>query len=588
MLTKHSNTERLKRSAETAYLREHYPQNLVQFHKIGVKLQNAPEKENEVVVEPDVHFQIDGKEYLVFFNNRLREINTVLNRWLENEFSEHGFIMPDILKSDIRCIAETGEPSAIKGFLTSLIPIYGQYQGLRSWCNILAGALSSKAQEDNDRIVRIAYHIYKTKELIEKYGSEIQSDKICAICIEKNFNGKSEYITSCDDKSYQELESKLFEIMSSPKLRDEKFNDLKRFLYRCENNIQPTLNEWRRMQFCFVINRVSYYLTREEELLTDKLFEELKAMTNLRSRLNQLAIKYKHLYLTNTQILLGITISRCKILVDNRKCKTIFIESSNVSEFYKKIDKRLDAEVQILSKRYSDSKVTLEKIIETAQSFDPDKSQDLIDKMKKEINEKENKRKKLWGDAATEVGKVIIKKVEDISDIAVLFPNMYSLIQQFNIKDIIDYMCTQNKITFPQQGGNGTPQTNIQNNTPLGIAIKSANLTPEQLDKLHESFNNFVDAQSLTYEIESFKKQLNVLEKVQELSNDFINLLKLKIELQRECPFDEIDNNEYLGIIVTEDNAYVVNPGTSFERKAHHKIYEIEKVLNYNEGNEEY
>ncbi|GAB1224384.1 hypothetical protein ENUP19_0198G0003 [Entamoeba nuttalli] len=66
MLTKHSNTERLKRSAEIAYLKEYYPLNLVQFHKIIVKLQNAPENEKEVVVEPDVDFQIDGNEYLVF------------------------------------------------------------------------------------------------------------------------------------------------------------------------------------------------------------------------------------------------------------------------------------------------------------------------------------------------------------------------------------------------------------------------------------------------------------------------------------------------------------------------------------------
>ncbi|EDS88829.1 hypothetical protein EHI_066090 [Entamoeba histolytica HM-1:IMSS] len=126
------------------------------------------------------------------------------------------------------------------------------------------------------------------------------------------------------------------------------------------------------------------------------------------------------------------------------------------------------------------------------------------------------------------------------------------------------------------------------NNTPLGIALKAIKPTPEQLDKLHSSFNKFVEAQKLTYEIESFKEQLNVLEKVQKLSNDFINLLKLNIELQREWLFDEIDINEYLGIIVTEDNRYVVNPRTNSERKTHHKIYEIEKVLNYNEGDEEY
>ena len=72
-------------------------------------------------------------------------------------------------------------------------------------------------------------------------------------------------------------------------------------------------------------------------------------------------------------------------------------------------------------------------------------------------------------------------------------------------------------------------------------------------------------------------------EKVQEISNNFINLLKPKIILKREWPFDEIDINEYLWIIVTEDNKYIVNSRTSSERKVNHKIYEIEKVINYNE-----
>ncbi|GAT99535.1 hypothetical protein CL6EHI_047110 [Entamoeba histolytica] len=627
MLTKHSNTERMKRSAEIAYLKEYYPQNLVQFHKIGVKLQNAPEKENEVVVEPDVHFQIDGKEYLVFFNNHLREINTVLNRWLENEISEHYIIMPDIIKMLVKQVAEKGKTDKgiirhLKAAGIGLIPGYGQYQAIRMWtCNIFPTLVSSEVKEDEDRIFRLAYHVYKTKELIEKYGSEIQSGKICAICIEKSFNGKSEYMTVCDNEFYQKLESKLFEIMSSyEKSKDEKLNDLNTFLYGYEKIIQPTVDEWRRMCFCFVINRVNYYLTRQYELLSDKSYEELKTMTNLRKRLNQLAIKYKHLYLTNTQILLGIRISRCKILVDNRKCKTIFIESSNVREFYKKINKRLDAEVQILTNKYSFSKFTLEKIIKTAQSLNLDNIQDSIDKKKKEINEKKEEREKLLGNAATEVGKVIIEKVEAITDIAVSIYNTDSLIQQFKIKDIIDYMFTQNKIentneqqkdvkkenTNPPkpetnskenkeiiQSSNTNKQNNslpsfALNNTPLGRAIKAIKPTPEQLDKLHSSFNNFVEAQKITDEIESFKEQLSVLEKVQKLSNDFINLLKLKIELQREWLFDEIDINEYLGIIVTEDNRYVVNPRTNSERKTNHKIYEIEKVLNYNEGNEEY
>ena len=129
---------------------------------------------------------------------------------------------------------------------------------------IFARALSSKAKEDEDRIYRLAYHVYKTKELIEKYGSKIQTGKICAICIEKNFNGKSQYKTVCYDEFYQKLEAMLYKIMSSyEKSKDEKLNDLNTFLYGYEKIIQPTLNEWRRMCFCFVINRVNSYLTRQ-------------------------------------------------------------------------------------------------------------------------------------------------------------------------------------------------------------------------------------------------------------------------------------------------------------------------------------
>ncbi|EDR25469.1 hypothetical protein EDI_126720 [Entamoeba dispar SAW760] len=113
--------------------------------------------------------------------------------------------------------------------------------------------------------------------------------------------------------------------------------------------------------------------------------------------------------------------------------------------------------------------------------------------MKIEINELKNKLKNLWGEAVTEVGKVIIQKVEDVSDVAVSFFDIYSLIQQFKIKDILDYMLTQNKITNnSQQGGNDNHPTNntnkqnnsskislYNNNTPLGRTIKTINITQE-------------------------------------------------------------------------------------------------------------
>ena len=57
------------------------------------------------------------------------------------------------------------------------------------------------------------------------------------------------------------------------------------------------------------INKVNYYLTRQEALLSDKSFEELKLMIIHRKMLNQFVIKYKHSYLTNTETILGITLT---------------------------------------------------------------------------------------------------------------------------------------------------------------------------------------------------------------------------------------------------------------------------------------
>ncbi|EDR29459.1 hypothetical protein EDI_016880 [Entamoeba dispar SAW760] len=66
---------------------------------------------------------------------------------------------------------------------------------------------------------------------------------------------------------------------------------------------------------------------------------------------------------------------------------------------------------------------------EIAESLKHDNNQDLLDKLKIEISELKNKLKKLCGDAVTEVGKVIVQKVDDVSDGAVSIFDIYSLIQ---------------------------------------------------------------------------------------------------------------------------------------------------------------
>ncbi|EDR26719.1 hypothetical protein EDI_186070 [Entamoeba dispar SAW760] len=182
-----------KRRAEMAYLIEHYPQNIFQFHKI--------EEQNEIVVEPDVHFQQDRKEYL--------------------------FIIHDILKSNLKQIAEKEEPHGLlRTFAICLIPFYEVYHGCSCWCNILATKLSSKTSEDDNRIRQLTFHVYKPKELIEKYGNEIKSGKICGIYIENNFNGNSGYITDCYTSLYQIIELKFYELMSSYKSLCYKFKTL--------------------------------------------------------------------------------------------------------------------------------------------------------------------------------------------------------------------------------------------------------------------------------------------------------------------------------------------------------------------------
>ncbi|EDR23174.1 hypothetical protein EDI_298730 [Entamoeba dispar SAW760] len=73
----------------------------------------------------------------------------------------------------------------------------------------------------------------------------------------------------------------------------------------------------------------------------------------------------------------------------------------------------------ILTNKYSYIEFTKERIKEIAESLKHDNNQDLLDKLKIEISELKNKLKKLCGDAVTELGKVIVQKVEDVSDVAV-------------------------------------------------------------------------------------------------------------------------------------------------------------------------
>ncbi|EDR23361.1 hypothetical protein EDI_268250 [Entamoeba dispar SAW760] len=139
MITLHYNYERTKRRAEMAYLKEHYPQNIFQFHKIDIKFQTI--KKNKT-------------------------------------------------RYNLKQIAEKEEPHGIlRTFAICLIPFYEVYRGCSCWCNILATKLSSKSSEDDNRIHQLTYHVYKTKELIEKYGNEIKTGKICGIYIEKILMG---------------------------------------------------------------------------------------------------------------------------------------------------------------------------------------------------------------------------------------------------------------------------------------------------------------------------------------------------------------------------------------------------------------
>ena len=115
------------------------------------------------------------------------------------------------------------------------------YQGCSCWCNILATKLSSKSSEDEKRICQLTYHVYKIKEVIEKYGNEIKTGNICGIYIENNFNGNSGYITDCDTSLYQIIELKFYELISSYKSLYYKFKTLIDILYETEWEIQSTL-----------------------------------------------------------------------------------------------------------------------------------------------------------------------------------------------------------------------------------------------------------------------------------------------------------------------------------------------------------
>ena len=108
-------------------------------------------------------------------------------------------------------------------------------------------------------------------------------------------------------------------------------------------------------------------------------------MFELRKKINRLTLEHRFIFEQNKASILGITIHRCKIILEDEQRTMIFLDQQETKKFIQTVEKMLDSKASIISGQYSFEGFTGPQLRELAESLRPESFQDMIDKMEKDI-----------------------------------------------------------------------------------------------------------------------------------------------------------------------------------------------------------
>ena len=525
-------------------INKNYLPSLSSFQKILLKLKD--DKNDDVLKEicPDVNYEDSKIGYYIFYNNNLKQLQELYEFELNKLIKNHPVILYHI-KKYLNELDNSYDKGSYYDNPFKLFSYYISYYSNFNW------SIVEKART-------LANNLIKIKE-IEKIGTDIKSnfsqiiitDKIEDIF--KDINEKNNIYYNSN--IYIEIENKFALLEFKYKDKLSYINELEKIFdeYYNKDIGEVSIESSKKIGFCYILNRASYYLEQLEKSLQNYDLELLKKCDKLRRKLNILLLDNRYKFVQNSKPILDIQIDRFKILNNDFSKISIYLQRIELKNFIKELEKSFQRKADNLSKENKFEFLSLKQIKEIAVLRDIDVNsneslkeamKDKIRKLKLEMKTKENKISQIRSEYA-KAGITLAVNIALGNELALM-----------------------NEIKKPQ-----ITKENNDNNTNKGDNI-------DILNKQKDEGQSQID--QLQLEIEEIKNNIenynNKLEKINvNLNYDitFINILKLYLQLVR---FNYQDRNDYEGVIITEEKKLaLIKEGNDLN----HHYEEIERLREY-------
>ena len=545
---------------------DNYLTNLSSYQSISIKVSKEGEQDKPITLSPNVNF-IDEKHYYIFYNNNLQKLIDLYKNELKKQLSNHNVILYHKKDNLNDCLSELGFnplPDTNSGpfkFFSKLIA--------KNWY-----------QNEIDNVNLLATNLSILTNVVNEFSNKISEEKMCSVQVSENLFDEQIKVRKYDIKNnaniecleyireIEEIKKKNIEDKEKLEILNKKINEFKKKI-KPENSIDKTID------FCFVLNTISEYVNNFEKSLQTKEYSFLQTMDPIRRKLDYYLLEFRYKFEENKSPILNIEIKRYKILCDSLEKRTIYLERGEVKKFMKDLLEEIDKKAKNIDPNYQFQDIGLKNIIQIAKEIKFNELEDLINNIDEKIIECKTQYKAKRSELVFSSAKDIIKfSVNTISGLCLNMNGKNKIIQPGQIINFLqkdkDTIKTENetekdsKNSTEKEENKDSEEKAKEKNDKLveerkknlnKIGIETKGMSEENINQVYNKLYLYYDMEKMIYKIKKYTIMKNRLAQKTDYNYDFYNSLKLYCYMLKM----ELDNTDYIGIILEEKNKEKLN-----------------------------
>ena len=435
-------------------------------------------------------------------------------------------------------------------------------------------------QNEIDNVNLLATNLSILTNVVNEFSNKISEEKMCSVQVSENLFDEQIKVRKYDIKNnaniecleyireIEEIKKKNIEDKEKLEILNKKINEFKKKI-QPENSIDETL------VFCFVLNTISEYVNNFEKSLQTKEYSFLQTMEPIRRKLDYYLLEFRYKCEENKSPILNIEIKSYKILCDSLEKRTIYLERGEVKKFMKDLLEEIDKKAKNIDPNYQFQDIGLKNIIQIAKEIKFNELEDLINNIDEKIIECKTQYKAKKSELVFSSAKDIIKfSVNTISGLCLNMNGINKIIQPGQIKNFLqkdkDTIKTENetekdsKNSTEKEENKDSEEKAKEKNDKLveemkknlnKIGIETKGMSEENINQVYNKLYLYHDMEKMIYKIKKYTIMKNRLAQKTDYNYDFYNSLKLYCYMLKM----ELDNTDYIGIILEEKNKEKLN-----------------------------